>query len=225
LSRNPENETDSSPSVLKIILISLALILLGVLLGVLAAKFFQPTSSLKTDSIIVTDTADIVENTPLAISETPTLAITPISTPASLLKSIWKIHQTSSYKLFYPQDWILKATTNKLTLSKQKNIITISTTESKIAGDCNDSAIGTISKESVNWIVQEASVSSRYYVCESDGINSSAKTSIGAVDLTGTQIKSIIVDEFKYLLQKIELASPNKTKEATPSSSVQDLSS
>ncbi len=194
--RSPTIETDSPPSALKVILISLALILLGILLGILAAKFFSPAPTSPTlEEKITPTTEDILP------SSTPTLIATPTATPEALLKLNWKNYSSQKYNLYYPSTWVLKYTTNRVTLSKGKNTLRINLPPEGSASNCDSSIIHTFSKNTNLWDIQEASPSSAYYVCE-DKI---AGTQIGNISFEGKQIDQNTLDEFKLILEKIDI--------------------
>ena len=97
---NPSSDHDSSPSILKIILISLALILLGVLIGVLASKIFQPKTVAQKNNPIATSSIVVTEEiTPTVsdISLTPTLKKDPIN----------YTDQFQKISFLYPQDLVM----------------------------------------------------------------------------------------------------------------------
>lgn len=209
---NPENlpatEEPTSISIIKIFLISLGLILLGVLLGVLAAKFFQPAQTNNTPLAPVVISPEV---SPSTIDLAPVIIPTPTATSESLLKLNWKNFTNSNYKLFYPTTWTRKSVSAGITLTKGTNVISILTTKSSFS--CDKQSVQGVVKDGYLWDLQEASVSSQYYLCETTDKGQSPNTSIGSVKLIGPKVDSGTLDEFKYILEKIEII-------ATPSSKV-----
>ena len=200
------NEESTSISIIKIFLISLGLILLGVLLGVLAAKFFQPAqiNNTPSDPVIVSP-----EASPSSIVSTPIIIPTPTATPEALLKLNWKNFTNSNYKLFYPSAWVRKSVTGGVTLTKGTNIISLMTSSSSYS--CDKHSVQGIVKDGYLWDLQEASVSSQYYLCETTDKGQSPNTSIGSVKLVGPKVDSATLDEFKYILEKIEIVKKQTT--------------
>lgn len=101
---NPENvpatEESNSISILKIILISLALILLGVLIGILASKIFQPKTIAQKNNPIITSSLVITEEITPTISDislTPTFKKDPIN----------YTDQFQRISFLYPQDLVM----------------------------------------------------------------------------------------------------------------------
>ncbi len=204
--RNPGSfpEADSPPSFLKIFLISICLILLGILLGILAAKFFQPVAP------VVTPPPTTNLSTPTTPPPSIELSSTPMATPSSLLDAQWKSYSTKQYKLFYPSTWMSKYSTDKLTLTKSKSIVTILSKAEIKGGGCENKSVYSINKTDFVWDIQEASSSSLYHVCETTS-DSSPVTRIGEITLSGSNIDQMTLDEFKYILEKIVITKPDSS--------------
>lgn len=200
------SQTENKTSFLKVFLISLSLILLGILLGILAAKFFQPTSVSQTtpeENMIISPTTT---STP-EIETAPLMIPSPTATPEALLSLKWKNHTTEIYKLYYPQTWSLKFITNGLTISKGKTTISIlAKTENEES--CDKNSFYKINKGPFVWDIQESTPSSKYHVCEVVDSEVVQTTYIGDISLKGTNIDQNTLDEFKYILEKVELKFP-----------------
>ena len=112
-STHPTSESDTSPSIFKIILISLALILVGVLIGILASKIFQPSTKItKTPlpeiSLTITETTtdNSIQDYPGVDPQISIINNTPTATPSV----VWKTYQNTKYgySLKYPPEWKLQ---------------------------------------------------------------------------------------------------------------------
>jgi hypothetical protein len=197
---SPPPEESTGISIIKIFLISLGLILLGILLGVLAANFYQPVSTPATPP---TPSAEISPlSTPSSIL-TPSLKPTPSATPEALLKLNWKTYTTSNFKLFYPTTWTKKTITGGYTLTKGTSVISFSTKISDF--ECNIPPIQTFSKGSLVWEIQESSPSSQYQLCEVLGSVINPDTLLDTVIFTNPDNIKESLDEFKYIIEKVEL--------------------
>jgi hypothetical protein len=200
------NEESTSINIVKIFLISLGLILLGVLLGVLAAKFFQPAQTLNPSPapIVVAPEASLS-----AALLTPVIIPTPTATPEALLNLNWKTFSNSTYKLFYPSTWTRKSVSAGITLTKGTSVISILTSKSSFS--CDKQSVQGIVKDGYLWDLQEASASSQYYLCETTESGQSSNTSVGSVNLKGSKVDNETLDEFKYILEKIEIVKKQTT--------------
>lgn len=142
-------DSGTSP-VFRTLLIGLALILLGTLLGILAARFLPPVNLGLAPVVVITQpTPSVIAGAPEAtatIQATPTVEITPIpaptATPSALLNLKWNMMTVkspvsffSSYRLYYPTTWSIKeykntakandVGTSSLILQKGKATMTI----------------------------------------------------------------------------------------------------
>lgn len=214
---------DESPSlgIVKVFLISLGLILLGVLLGILAAKFFQPVS---TSPVSTEPEISVIISEEITPEETPIMLPSPTATPEALLKLTWKSYSTATYKLFYPQNWTKKNTATGITLSKGSNSIVISTTKSEntCLKDPQNTSLQSFDKDGNFWVLQEASASSVYQICEYTDSDPIPDTQIGTITLSGTKIDQATLDEFKYIVEKIEIVRKNISSYSCPTSDYVD---
>lgn len=120
----PTLQNKENPSnLLHTIFVGLALILGGVLIGVIAAKYI-PVSNLSSEVPVVPE--DLVTPTPVVpsanseyIQITPTPVVVPTSTPSALLNLKWNmltvkspVSFSYSYRLYYPTTWTVKEQRN-----------------------------------------------------------------------------------------------------------------
>jgi len=172
----------------------------------LAAKFFQPAQINNTplDPVIISP-----EASPSSIVSTPFIIPTPTATPEALLNLNWKTFSNSTYKLFYPSTWTRKSVSGGITLTKGTSVISILTTKSSYS--CDKQSVQGIVKDGYLWDLQEASASSQYYLCEIAESGQSSNTSVGSVNLKGSKVDNKTLDEFKYILEKIEIVKKQTT--------------
>lgn len=222
---------DHTNPVLRSVLIGIVLILIGILVGVLAARFVPLTPS---EPIIeATPTPEITEEeaTP---SATPLL--TPTATPSALLSLKWKMLTVNSplsnfhsYRVYYPDTWSIKTYTNKpgnentatstLILVKDGATITILQKKQPLTfcafpgdslegegvvqlGDFQGLAKG--DESFWRWAPRLNTVVPEYIVCGSEkSANYIDTTSVGIISLVGDNLDPQVFDEFNYLLEKI----------------------
>lgn len=210
------SSSQDSSSFSRTLLIGVVLILLGTLLGVLAARFLPMTTNTLIPLPPITLTPTVIE--PIL---TPTIEITPIptptATPSALLSLKWNMMTVKSpltafsdYKIYYPTTWTIKEYKNTpgindsgsviLALTKGKNTMTISSETATYL--CDKQSLFNINKETIIWDIQESSPSAAYQLCE-EGNGAEPPVHIGSVTLTGTSIDNTTLDEFKYILEKI----------------------
>jgi len=133
----PPTTPGKQSNAIKILLVGLALILFGVLAGILAARFIPMSGSLEQTPI--TPTVTITTTPTVTVSVTPTSVATPTATPSisktsptpSAVSKDWNLLTVKSilglagYKFSYPTGWVLKTSptvTNKglLVIEKEK---------------------------------------------------------------------------------------------------------
>ena len=192
--------TDPKNSFLKIFFIGLALILVGVLIGIVAAKI---TPSIPTTSTLQNKTVDITPTSEPILEDEPEVEIlpAPTATPESLLKLNWKNYSTDAYRIYYPDTWTLKTNLKGLSLARGNNLLTVSS--DKPTYSCDQSNIFSVDKDSYTWEIQEVSSASKYIVC-GEGNSEETPFLINA-QLVGKNIDQSLLDEFKYILEKIEI--------------------
>lgn len=180
------------------------------MVGVVAAKLIPAPVADITPPVETRLEATITDTLPEP-EITPEIIPAPTATPSSLLNLRWKTYSAENYKLYYPQSWLFKYTADKLTLTKGKNLITLSPKGEETGAKCDESSIHKIKKGLLVWDIQEsnASASTFYVVCD----NGLPTTSIGSVTLwgDGINIDQNTIDEFKLMMEKIEIM------ESTPS--------
>lgn len=132
---------------------------------------------------------------------------TPTAIPASLSKINWESFSTPIYKLFYPDTWTKQEVSTGIILSKGTSTITISGLRSFFA--CDKEIIQGYPKDTLFWVIEEISASSQYQVCEYTEHNPIPNTYIGSIILKGKNIDTQTLDEFKYIMEKIQIIIPD----------------
>jgi hypothetical protein len=226
----PQPIKTSSPAG-RIFLVWLALVLLGVFLGVLAS-FFLPTFSLSsltgsvTPNLSPSPSLSLVDPQAEMLDITPTLEVTPLSeptaTPSALLDLKWNMMTVkspnpnfSSYKIYYPTTWNIKeykntpakidSGTSTLILSKGTATVTLlQQAASDTSCTYETSQYREFIKDSLVWRASPSINDNSYYeVCEktADG-GFTNSVKTGAI-FANNLVDQQTVDEFNYILEKI----------------------
>ena len=236
------SSNQSSFNLPRIILIGLVLVLCGVLLGILASKYFpffvsKPIVELGHEQPVVVPTT-ISPINPSAILISPKIEIAPTATSSTLVNLRWNLVTIkspvsffSSYRLHYPITWAVKESrttkgandsgSSVLTMTKGKTSFKIIQSVGDAAGclypgDADKDGMyqryqssREIIKPNFLWrwgqVVGEEG-KSLYYVCELKSSGTFvASTVIGYISLSDSAIDDQTLEEFNYILEKIEI--------------------
>lgn len=234
---NPIQESpQGSSSFLRIFLIAIALILFGILVGVLASRFIPLSYPQVPVAEITPAITPTEEATPTA---TPNIIVTPTATPSALLDLKWTkmtvkspVSFYHSYQIFYPSTWTIKTYKNtpgkndtgssNLTLVKGPATMVIQqilqpAPQCSFPGDNVAPGEGVVQLGDFNGVFKSTTTQWRwalrlntdtpiYTVCGSENDQAFvATTSIGLISLTGQNLDAQTLDEFNYMLEKIQI--------------------
>lgn len=183
--------------------IVVAMVLLVVSVVVLISLFYQNQKLSKEISLLkVSKTsvspASIVENS-------STTTTSPSATPSSLLGVTFIGYQSGKYKIHYPDTWTLnKTSTGLIVTNNDRAEMSISTTDKNAQGwSCEGKILSKVNIGSTVLDIREASPNT-LVMCD----GKKDYTVIGSISILSMKdIDQKTIDEFKYILEKIEISS------------------